>query len=50
VRPAVEALCSEGLSTWFEEHPVEAKQVVAKIIEAASARFARLGRPVFAVL
>ncbi|PZT97155.1 MAG: DNA topoisomerase (ATP-hydrolyzing) subunit B [Brevundimonas sp.] len=38
VRPAVEALCSEGLSTWFEEHPVEAKQVVAKIIEAASAR------------
>ncbi|WP_293827255.1 DNA topoisomerase (ATP-hydrolyzing) subunit B [uncultured Brevundimonas sp.] len=38
VRPAVEALCTEGLSTWFEEHPVEAKQVVAKIIEAASAR------------
>ncbi len=38
VRPAVEALCSEGLSTWFEEHPVEAKMVVAKIIEAASAR------------
>ncbi|GAA0870204.1 DNA topoisomerase (ATP-hydrolyzing) subunit B [Brevundimonas basaltis] len=38
VRPAVEGLCSEGLSTWFEEHPVEAKQVVAKIIEAAAAR------------
>ncbi|MBJ7512577.1 ATP-binding protein, partial [Brevundimonas sp.] len=38
VRPAVEALCSEGLSTWFEEHPVEAKMIVAKIIEAASAR------------
>ncbi|RZJ24713.1 MAG: DNA gyrase subunit B, partial [Brevundimonas sp.] len=38
VRPAVEALCSEGLATWFEEHPVEAKQVVAKIIEAAAAR------------
>ena len=38
VRPAVEALCTEGLSTWFEEHPVEAKQVVAKIIDAASAR------------
>ncbi|MGQ3003745.1 MAG: DNA topoisomerase (ATP-hydrolyzing) subunit B [Hydrogenophaga sp.] len=38
VRPAVEALCSEGLAQWFEEHPVEAKQVVAKIIEAASAR------------
>ncbi|HYC99468.1 DNA topoisomerase (ATP-hydrolyzing) subunit B [Brevundimonas sp.] len=38
VRPAVEGLCSEGLSTWFEEHPVEARQVVAKIIEAAAAR------------
>ena len=38
VRPAVEGLCTEGLSQWFEEHPVEAKQVVAKIIEAASAR------------
>lgn len=38
VRPAVESLCSEGLSTWFEEHPVEAKMIVAKIIEAASAR------------
>ncbi len=38
VRPAVEGLCSEGLSTWFEEHPVEAKAVVAKIIEAAAAR------------
>ncbi|MDB5420594.1 MAG: gyrase, subunit, partial [Brevundimonas sp.] len=33
VRPAVEGLCSEGLSQWFEEHPVEAKLVVAKIIE-----------------
>jgi DNA gyrase subunit B len=38
VRPAVESLCSEGLSTWFEEHPVEAKSIVSKIIEAASAR------------
>ncbi|MEN5145828.1 DNA topoisomerase (ATP-hydrolyzing) subunit B [Brevundimonas diminuta] len=38
VRPAVESLCTEGLSTWFEEHPVEAKMVVSKIIEAASAR------------
>jgi DNA gyrase subunit B len=38
VRPAVEGLCQEGLATWFEEHPVEAKQVVAKIIEAAAAR------------
>ncbi|WP_339915791.1 DNA topoisomerase (ATP-hydrolyzing) subunit B [uncultured Brevundimonas sp.] len=38
VRPAVEGLCTEGLSQWFEEHPLEAKQVVGKIIEAASAR------------
>ena len=38
VRPAVEALCSEGLSTWFEEHPAEARMVVAKIVEAAAAR------------
>ncbi len=38
VRPAVEGLCQEGLSTWFEEHPVEAKQIVAKIVEAAAAR------------
>ena len=38
VRPAVEGLCTEGLSQWFEEHPVEAKAIVAKIIEAASAR------------
>jgi len=38
VRPAVEGLCTEGLSEWFEEHPLEAKAIVAKIIEAASAR------------
>ncbi|OJU52890.1 MAG: DNA gyrase subunit B [Brevundimonas sp. 67-6] len=38
VRPAVESLCSKGLATWFEEHPVEAKMIVSKIIEAASAR------------
>ncbi len=38
VRPAVEGLCQEGLATWFEEHPVEATQLVAKIVEAAAAR------------
>ena len=38
VRPAVEALCSDGLSTWFEEHPTDARMVVAKIVEAAVAR------------
>jgi DNA gyrase subunit B len=38
VRPAVEGLVYDKLSQWFEEHPVEAKQIVSKIIEAASAR------------
>jgi DNA gyrase subunit B len=38
VRPAVEGLVGEGLSQWFEEHPVEAKLVVQKIVEAAAAR------------
>ncbi len=38
VRPAVEGLVQEGLATWFEEHPVEAKMIVSKIVEAASAR------------
>ena len=37
-RPAVENLVSEGLSQWFEEHPLEAKAIVGKIVEAASAR------------
>jgi DNA gyrase subunit B len=38
VRPAVEGLAADGLATWFEEHPVEAKAVVGKIVEAAAAR------------
>ncbi|PVM86891.1 DNA topoisomerase (ATP-hydrolyzing) subunit B [Caulobacter radicis] len=38
VRPAVESMVAEGLSTWFEEHPNEAKQIVSKIAEAAAAR------------
>jgi len=38
VRPAVEGLVGDGLSTWFEEHPVEAKAIVGKIVEAAAAR------------
>ncbi len=38
VRPVVEQAVSEGLSTWFEEHPVEAKKIIGKIIDAASAR------------
>jgi DNA gyrase subunit B len=38
VRPAVEGLVQDGLAQWFEEHPVEAKAVVGKIVEAAAAR------------
>jgi DNA gyrase subunit B len=38
VRPAVEGLVSEGLSSWFEEHPAEARAIVQKIAEAAAAR------------
>ncbi|MBP0616115.1 DNA topoisomerase (ATP-hydrolyzing) subunit B [Jiella mangrovi] len=38
VRPVVENLINEALSTWFEEHPQEAKVLVAKVVEAASAR------------
>jgi DNA gyrase subunit B len=38
VRPAVEGLVQEGLATWFEEHPIEAKLIISKIVEAASAR------------
>ncbi|BEV09508.1 DNA topoisomerase (ATP-hydrolyzing) subunit B [Asticcacaulis sp. DW145] len=38
VRPAVEGIVFEKLSQWFEENPVEAKQIVSKIIEAAAAR------------
>ncbi|WP_091742022.1 DNA topoisomerase (ATP-hydrolyzing) subunit B [Phenylobacterium immobile] len=38
VRPAVEALVTEGIATWFEEHPAEARLIVQKIAEAAAAR------------
>ncbi|MGA9658148.1 MAG: DNA topoisomerase (ATP-hydrolyzing) subunit B [Asticcacaulis sp.] len=38
VRPAVEGLVYDKLSQWFEENPAEAKAIVGKIIEAASAR------------
>jgi DNA gyrase subunit B len=38
VRPVVESALNETFSTWFEEHPVEAKVVVAKVVEAAAAR------------
>jgi DNA gyrase subunit B len=38
VRPVVESVMTEALSTWFEEHPSEAKSIVQKIAEAAMAR------------
>jgi DNA gyrase subunit B len=38
VRPIVESTVNEALAIWFEEHPQEAKVLVSKVIEAASAR------------
>ena len=38
VRPIVEGAVSDALGQWFEEHPTEARKVVAKAFEAAAAR------------
>lgn len=38
VRPAVENILNEGLSTWLEENPAQAKSVMAKVVLAAAAR------------
>ena len=38
VRPVVEGIINERLQQWFEEHPQEAKKIVDKVMEAASAR------------
>ena len=38
VRPAVEGLVGDGIATWFEEHPGEARLIIQKITEAAAAR------------
>jgi len=38
VRPAIEGQLNEKLTEWFGEHPAEAKAVIQKIIDAASAR------------
>src|SRR5690242_3925205 len=38
VRPAVEGIVADKLTQWFEEHPAEARKIVAKVVEAAAAR------------
>jgi DNA gyrase subunit B len=38
VRPAVESVVLDKLGHWFETHPAEARAVVGKVIEAATAR------------
>ena len=38
VRPVVESALGEALAIWFEEHPADARTVVAKVVEAAAAR------------
>jgi len=38
VRPVVENVLNEAISAWFEEHPSEARTIVSKVVEAASAR------------
>ena len=38
VRPVVETLVNEKLGEWLEEHPAEAKALIGKIVEAATAR------------
>lgn len=38
VRAVVESLVNEHVAIWFEEHPNEAKILINKVIEAASAR------------
>ena len=38
VRPVVETIVGEKLQQWFEEHPADARKIVAKVVEAAAAR------------
>ena len=38
VRPVVENVVGDKLKEWLDEHPVEAKLIVGKIVEAATAR------------
>ncbi|MGD9637460.1 MAG: DNA topoisomerase (ATP-hydrolyzing) subunit B [Alphaproteobacteria bacterium] len=38
VRPVVESIVGDRLLEWLEEHPVEGKKIVGKIVEASYAR------------
>jgi DNA gyrase subunit B len=38
VRPVVESVINEGLSTWLEEHPADGKTIAGKVAQAAAAR------------
>ncbi|VBB69081.1 DNA gyrase subunit B [invertebrate metagenome] len=38
VRPIVESVLSEQLTHWFEEHPNDARRIISKVIESATAR------------
>jgi DNA gyrase subunit B len=38
VRPVVEGIVGDRLNQWFEEHPADARKIVAKVVEAAAAR------------
>ncbi|CAN1484561.1 GyrB Type IIA topoisomerase (DNA gyrase/topo II, topoisomerase IV), B subunit [Rhabdaerophilaceae bacterium] len=38
VRPVVESVLNEAISTWLEENPGEARTLVGKVVEAAAAR------------
>jgi DNA gyrase subunit B len=38
VRPVIEGIVADRLTQWFEEHPADARKIVAKVVEAAAAR------------
>jgi len=38
VQPAVQAAVADAVSHWFETHPKEAKSIIQKVMDAASAR------------
>ena len=38
VRPVVEGVINDMLKAWLEEHPAEARIIVAKVVQAAAAR------------